>query len=101
MLDRKLDLSIIKDLFGLYVDKSPQCYMELNYFQICTILYVIKDEVVFHKIKEEIIREVKRRYEETHDSLKSAELAMLILIGLYALILKKRSIRHYRICKKK
>ena len=38
---------------------------------------VIKDEVVFHKIKEEIIREVKRRYEETHDSLKSAELAML------------------------
>lgn len=77
LLDRKLDLSIIKDLFGLYVDKSPQCYMELNYFQICTILYVIKDEVVFHKIKEEIIREVKRRYEETHDSLKSAELAML------------------------
>ena len=58
LLDRKLDLSIIKDLFGLYVDKSPQCYMELNYFQICTILYVIKDEVEFHKIKEEIIREV-------------------------------------------
>lgn len=62
--------------FGLNDDKG---YGRLNYFQICTLLQMIKDADIFLEMKNCIIKEIKRRFSEHKNDWKSyAELSLLL-----------------------
>lgn len=75
--DVKNSVMILWELFDLNLEKNPYCYMNLNYFQICTIIYVIKNNPEFQEIKDGLTGEVIRRYKDTSESLRRADLAML------------------------
>lgn len=72
------DCEFLKKLFGLEDNKDVPCE-RLNYFQICTLMQLIKDDGQFDCIKNDINREMMRRFEKNKDDWKSdTELTMLL-----------------------
>lgn len=60
----------IETLFGINSNKS-ESYRRLNYFQICTILYLIEDDTQYQPIKDIIEDEIVRRVSSPRDLQKS------------------------------
>lgn len=60
LLDFKLPISQVVKLFGLDMEDGMG-YSRLNYFQICTLLYVIENDGMFSKIKQGLESEITKR----------------------------------------
>lgn len=72
------DKEYMEKLFGL--NDKEESYRHLNYFQICTLMQLIKNEVSFLDIKKCLIKEIERRFKERNTDWKSnAELSLLLL----------------------
>lgn len=52
--------SQLMKLFNISINQTGN-YEHLNYFQICTLLYIIGDEVSYEDIRKKIVEEVNRR----------------------------------------
>lgn len=70
LIDYKLSLGQIEAIFGINVAKSDG-FDKLNYFQICTLLYIIEKDVVYHPIKDCLESEIKKRITSQRDLVKS------------------------------
>ena len=72
------DKEYLEKLFGL--NDKEESYIHLNYFQICTLMQLIKNEFSFLDIKKCLIKEIKRRFDERKNDWKSnTELSLLLL----------------------
>ncbi len=76
------DAKYLMRLFNIKEDNIPKAdrCKHLNYFQICTLLQIIKNEQAFSDIKEMIQDEVMKRFVSHKEDWRShAELVMLLL----------------------
>jgi hypothetical protein len=73
----RLSESKLGSLFCLFNSAN---YSDLNYFQICTLLYYIEDKPEYNTIRNKIVCSVVERFrDEDGDIFKNAELTMLFL----------------------
>lgn len=70
------DCEYIKKLFGL--KEKDLSYERLNYFQICTLMKLIKDNNCYDCIKNNVIAEMERRFKTNNDWRSDTELTMLL-----------------------
>ncbi len=70
LIDYKIPQGQIASLFGLKID-SGEGFDKLNYFQLCTLLYVIENEVEYKSVKDLIETEIIRRMATPKDLVKS------------------------------
>ena len=70
LIDYKLPLGQLELLFAVKVD-SGEGFDKLNYFQICTLLYIIENKSEYQAFKDLIEIEVKRRITSLDDLVKS------------------------------
>lgn len=80
VLHRKTDFDInealIKKIFSLQPNNGPESgFAELDYFQICTILYILENTI--NSISRCLIKEIKRRFQEKERPLLYSELTLL------------------------
>ena len=66
----KLPLGQLESLFAVKID-SGEGFDKLNYFQICTLLYIIENKSEYQAFKDLIEIEVKRRITSLDDLVKS------------------------------
>ena len=74
-------------LFNI-VKSSAMEYEHLNYFQICTLLYIIGGEAIYEDIRVKILEEIKRRVGK-ENAMWHADNAMLFLDALVYPFFKK------------
>lgn len=67
--------SQLKKVFGL--DDTSESYVSLNYFQVCTLLFLIGNEDKYRNIKTELINEVCRRLFASSQVFQYADTTML------------------------
>lgn len=70
LIDYKLPLGQIESIFGINVANSGG-FGNLNYFQICTLLYIIEKDVYYQSIKDCLESEIKKRITSQSDLVKS------------------------------
>jgi len=70
LIDYKMPLGQMESIFGVKVAKG-EGFDKLNYFQICTLLYIIENEVEYQPIKDCIEAEIKKRITSQNDLVKS------------------------------
>lgn len=70
LIDYKMPLGQMESIFGIKVVKG-EGFDKLNYFQICTLLYIIENEVEYQPIKNCIETEIKKRITSQDDLVKS------------------------------
>ena len=75
LIGLKVPLGQIDRLFGVEV-KSGKYFDKLNYFQICTLLYVIENDKVYTDVKCRLEDEILRRLSST-EVLRESEMAHL------------------------
>lgn len=75
LIGYKLTIEQIKSLFGINCNME-ESYSKLNYFQICTLLYLIEKDNYYQPIKDIIEKEIIRRFPE-QQVLKKSENAHL------------------------
>lgn len=75
LIGYKLTTEQIESLFGINCDMEDS-YSKLNYFQICTILYLIEKDNDYQQIKDILEREIIKRFSEPQ-VLKKSENAHL------------------------
>lgn len=75
LIGYKLTIEQIKSLFGINCNME-ESYSKLNYFQICTLLYLIEKDKYYQPIKDIIEKEIIRRFPE-QQVLKKSENAHL------------------------
>ena len=71
----KVPTSQIETLFGIDGEKKTG-FSQLNYFQICTLLYLIENDAEYQAIKEGLETEIKSRF-SVREVLKKSEMAHL------------------------
>lgn len=72
LIDYKLPLSQMESIFGVKVAKEDG-FDRLNYFQICTLLYIMEDDADYQPIKDCLESEIKKRITSQSDLVKSEE----------------------------
>ena len=72
LIDYKLPLGQMESIFGIKIDKG-EGFDKLNYFQICTLLYIIENDLEYQPVKDCIESEIKKRITSQDDLLKSEE----------------------------
>lgn len=72
LIDYKLPLSQMESIFGVKLAKEDG-FDKLNYFQICTLLYIIENDADYQPIKDCLESEIKKRITSQSDLLKSEE----------------------------
>ena len=72
LIDYKLPLGQLETIFGVIV-ASGEGFDRLNYFQICTLLYIIENDVEYQSIKDYVELEIKKRITSQGDLVKSEE----------------------------
>ena len=72
LIDYKLPLGQMESIFGIKIDKG-EGFDKLNYFQICTLLYIIENDLEYQPVKDCIESEIKKRIMSQDDLLKSEE----------------------------
>lgn len=72
LIGYKLTIGQLESLFGVKID-SGEGFDKLNYFQICTLLYIIENEVEYQPVKNFIENDIKRRIASKRDLVKSEE----------------------------
>lgn len=72
LIDYKLPLGQLESIFGVKV-VSGEGFDKLNYFQICTLLYIIENDVEYQSIKDCVELEIKKRITSQSDLVKSEE----------------------------
>ncbi len=77
LTDIKFPQSILLELFGLELNDN-KTFEHLDYFQICTLLSIIKKENDYKEIKSELKKEIENRL-DNKDSLKKSENTLLFL----------------------
>lgn len=85
VLHRKTDFDIndtlLKKIFSLKQDNGGiRGFEKLDYFQICTILYILENKV--SSIHSSLVNEIKRRFKEKEDPLIYSELTLLYFDAL-------------------
>ena len=70
LIDFKLPLRQMESIFGVNVSNS-EGFDKLNYFQICTLLYIIENDVEYQSIKDCVESEIKKRITSQDDLVKS------------------------------
>ncbi len=70
LIDYKLPFGQLESLFAVKVDNG-EGFEKLNYFQICTLLYIIENKSEYQAFKDLIENEVKRRIASLDDLVKS------------------------------
>lgn len=70
LIDYKLPIGQLESLFSVKID-TGEGFDKLNYFQICTLLYVIENESVYKSIKDLIETEIIRRISCKEELIKS------------------------------
>lgn len=70
LIDYRLPLGQLESLFAVKID-SGEGFDKLNYFQICTLLYIIENKSEYQAFKDLIEIEVKRRITSLDDLVKS------------------------------
>lgn len=70
LIDYKLPIGQLESLFSVNID-TGEGFDKLNYFQICTLLYVIENESVYKSIKDLIETEIIRRISCKEELIKS------------------------------
>lgn len=75
LIGYKLTIEQIESLFGINCNME-ESYSKLNYFQICTLLYLIEKDKYYQPIKDIIEKEIIRRFPE-QQVLKKSENAHL------------------------
>ena len=70
LIDYRLPLGQMESLFAVKID-SGEGFDKLNYFQICTLLYIIENKSEYQAFKDLIEIEVKRRITSLDDLVKS------------------------------
>ena len=63
-------------------------YKQQNYFQICTLLYIIGSDITYDDIRKNILEEIKRRVKE-ENSMWHADIAMLFFDAIVCPFFKK------------
>lgn len=87
MMKTQIQREQMMKFFGI-TDGDSSKYEQLNYFQICTLLYVIGDEREYDVVRSDILVEIKRRLDK--ESIKKyAEAAMLFLDAIVCPFFKK------------
>ena len=70
LIDYKLPIGQLESLFSVKID-TGEGFDKLNYFQICTLLYVIENESVYKSIKDLLETEIIRRISCKEELIKS------------------------------
>lgn len=70
LIDCKLPVGQLESLFSVKID-TGEGFDKLNYFQICTLLYVIENESVYKSIKDLLETEIIRRISCKEELIKS------------------------------
>lgn len=70
LIDYKLPEGQLESLFSVKID-TGEGFDKLNYFQICTLLYVIENESVYKSIKDLLETEIIRRISCKEELIKS------------------------------
>lgn len=70
LIDCKLPVGQLESLFSVKIDRG-EGFDKLNYFQICTLLYVIENESVYKSIKDLLETEIIRRISCKEELIKS------------------------------
>lgn len=70
LIDYKLPVGQLESLFSVKID-TGEGFDKLNYFQICTLLYVIENELVYKSIKDLLESEIIRRISCKEELIKS------------------------------
>lgn len=70
LIGYKLPLSYLESLFGMNVD-SKSGFSELNYFQICSLLYIIENDKQYNALKSMLVEEIVSRFTVPEDLIKS------------------------------
>ena len=70
LIEFKLPLGQMESIFGVSVSNS-EGFDKLNYFQICTLLYIIENDVEYQSIKDCLELEIKKRITSQDDLVKS------------------------------
>lgn len=87
LIGYKLTIEQIKSLFGINCNME-ESYSKLNYFQICTLLYLIEKDKYYQPIKDIIEKEIIRRFPE-QQVLKKSENAHLFFDIMTCLYVEK------------
>lgn len=72
LIDYKLPMGQLESLFSVKID-TGEGFDKLNYFQICTFLYIIENAPEYQAFKVLIEKEIKRRITSLDDLVKSEE----------------------------
>ena len=72
LIDYNLSLGQMESIFGVKVEKG-EGFDKLNYFQICTLLYIIENKIEYQPVKDCIETEIKKRIMSQNDLVKSEE----------------------------
>lgn len=72
LISYKLPMGQLDSLFSVKID-TGEGVDKLNYFQICTLLYIIENAPEYHAFKVLIEKEIKRRITSLDDLVKSEE----------------------------
>ena len=70
LIDYKLPVGLLESLFGISID-GGEGFSELNYFQICTLLYVIENGAEYKAVKDYVEAEIIKRLTNKDDLVKS------------------------------
>ena len=70
LIDYKITQGQIESLFGLKID-SGEGFDRLNYFQLCTLLYIIENETEYKSVKDRIETDIVKRISTPKDLVKS------------------------------
>ena len=65
-------LGQLESLFGISID-TREGFKALNYFQICTLLYIIENDLTYEPVKDLLVSEIERRFSFTGVLGKSEE----------------------------
>lgn len=71
LIGYKLTIEQIESLFGINCNME-ESYSKLNYFQICTLLYLIEKDKYYQSVKDILEREIISRFSESQ-ALKKSE----------------------------
>lgn len=70
LIDYKLPLGQLGSIFGFKV-VNGEGFDKMNYFQICTLLYIIENDAVYQSVKDCIETDIKKRIVSLDDMVKS------------------------------
>lgn len=87
LIDYKLPLGQLESMFGVRVENGDG-FDKLNYFQLCTLLYIIENDVAYQPVKDHIVNEIKKRFASPNELVKS-EVAHLFFDVMTCPYLKK------------